>query len=233
MRNFTKTLISLSFLLILLSLFLTVRVYGQGGCIPLYGGGVSCPKSGEIFIDKQIKHPTKDILVDNLTFFDPKFAPEQLITFRIVVKNTGEQSFDRIEVKDIMPDYLSFISGEGTFNQNEGKNGVLTFNIANLKPGESREYWLTSKVFKAGDIPKDLICQLQNRVQARSSDDKFNEDTAQYCVEKVSGVIKGAETITEIPKTGSPYFLTLLTLLTFFKLGLMLKKKSEMFKVNH
>ena len=208
------------------SLVLTSKTFASGECTPLYGGGYTCPRSSEIVIDKQIKHPTNDLFVDNLTQFDPKFAPGAEVTFRIFIRNTGEETFDRVEVKDILPDFLSFVSGPGNFDTKEGKNGTLTFTLYNLAGGESREYWVFGKVFASQDIPKDLICKLQNRVQARTTGDRFNEDIAEYCVEKTAGVTKGGLPVTEVPKTGPEAILSFIGLSSLLGAGVYLRKKA-------
>lgn len=207
-------------------LLLASKAYADGTCTPLYGGGVTCPRRGEIVIDKQVRNPVNDIFVDNLTQFDNKFSPEQLVTFRIQVKNTGDQTLDEIKVKDIMPDFLSFVDGPGTFDQNEAKNGTLNFTINNLASSETREYWVRGRVFADKDVPKDLICKLQNRAQARASGDRFSEDTAEYCVEKVTGVTKGGLPLKEVPKTGPEAILSFLGLSSILSAGVYLRKKS-------
>lgn len=205
------------------SLVLASQVFASGECTPLYGGGYTCPRRGEILIDKQVKNPSSGIFVDNLTEFDPKFAPEQEVTFRIQVKNTGDETIDDIQVKDIMPDFLSFIAGPGNFNSTEGKNGTLTFNIKNLAPSETREYWIQGKVFADSGVPKNLICKLENRAQARASGDRFTEDIAQYCTEKGT-VTKGG--VTEVPKTGPEAILSFLGLSSLLGSGVYLRRKA-------
>lgn len=215
--------------LILSALVIAPKVIGDAGCTPLYGGGFTCPKRGEILIDKNIKHPTKDLFVDNLTQFDPKYTTDQEVTFRIHVANTGNDLIDKVEVKDIMPDFLSFVSGPGNFNQNEGKNGTLTFTIYNLASGERREYWITGKVFSSGSLPENLICKLQNRGQARGNADQFNEDIAEFCVEKrVPGTTKAGVPLTEVPKAGPfEYALTFTALTSIAGVGVYLRRKAQ------
>lgn len=214
--------------LILSSLIIAPKVFGDASCTPLYGGGFTCPKRGEILIDKNVKFPTKDLFVDNLTQFDPKYGPDQEVTFRIHVANTGNDLIDRVEVKDIFPDFLSFVAGPGNFNQNEGKNGTLTFTIFNLAAGERREYFVTGKVFSTGNLPENTICKLQNRGQARGNADQFNEDIAEFCVEKrVTGITKGGVPVTEVPKTGpEAYVLSFAGLSSLAGVGIYLRRKA-------
>lgn len=213
--------------LLLSGFLLATKVIASGECTPLYGGGYTCPKHGEILIDKQIKHPTKDLFVDNLTEFDTKFAPNQEITFRIFVRNTGNDTINQVEVKDIFPDFFSFVSGPGNFDPNEGKNGTLTFTLYNLAAGESREYWIIGKIYNEPDLPETTICKLPNRAQARASDDRFNEDVAEYCVEKEYYTTKGGVPVKQIPVTGpSGQLLTFLSFSTLLGIGFMLRGKA-------
>lgn len=196
-------------------------------CTPLYGGGVTCPSRGEISIDKFVANPTTGLFVDNLTEFDPKFAPLQEVTFRILIKNTGDTNIEEVEIKDLMPDFVSFVSGPGEFNQSEGKNGTLTFKIFNLAPNETREYWVRGKAFSDADLPENTICKLPNRAQARASEDRFDEDIAEFCIEKkVLG--KGEPTqIKEIPKTGfNPSLVVFSAGTTLLGLGIIIRRKA-------
>lgn len=221
--NFSKIVITTG---LILSAFFVAGKVNASGCTPLYGGGVTCPRRGEILIDKQVRKPTQDIFVDNLTEFDTKFSPEQEVVFRILVKNTGDDTIDEVQVKDIMPDFISFVSGPGNFDKNESKNGTLTFYINNLTPSETREYWIYGKVFAAGDLPENVICKLQNRAQARASSDRFDEDVAELCTEKGT-VTKGGITVAEIPKTGPEgILLTLASLSSILGAGFVLRRKA-------
>lgn len=211
---------------LVLSVFFVAGKVNASGCTPLYGGGVTCPRRGEILIDKQVRRADKDIFVDNLTEFDTKFSAEQEVVFRILVKNTGDDTIDEIQVKDIMPDFVTFISGPGNFDKNESKNGTLTFYINNLAPSETREYWIYGKIFATNDLPESVICKLQNRAQARASGDRFDEDVAELCSEKV-GITKGGVPIKEIPKTGfEGALLTLASLSSILGAGFVLRRKA-------
>lgn len=223
-RVFQKIVITTG---LILSVFLFTGKVSASGCTPLYGGGVTCPRRGEILIDKQVRRADKDIFVDNLTEFDTKYSAEQEVVFRILVKNTGDDTIDEIQVKDIMPDFVAFVSGPGSFDKNESKNGTLTFYINNLAPSETREYWIYGKVFAANDLPENLICKLQNRAQARASGDRFDEDVAELCVEK-AGVTKGGVPIKEIPVTGPAGVITsVVSLSSILGIGLVLRRKAQ------
>lgn len=198
-----------------------------GDCTPIYGGGVSCPKRGEIVIDKQIANPDSGVFVDNLTEFDAKFDPEEEITFRLFLRNTGSDNINEIEVKDIFPDFTTFISGPGEFKREETKNGTLTFKVFNLAAGESREYWIRAKAFPAKDLPENTICKIVNRAQAKA-DDRFNEDLAQFCIAKQPVSKGGVPVVKEVPKTGATEMAVVGTVFTTLAgVGMILRKRSN------
>lgn len=220
-----KTKIIFTSIAFCFAFLLAASKISANGCTPIYGGGVTCPKQGEILIDKQVKKADSDLFVDNLTQFDSKYAPLSEVVFKIFVRNTGGETINTVEVKDLMPDFVSFVSGPGTFNQSEGKNGTLTFTLNNLAPSESREYWVKGKVFDATALPETTICKLINRAQARAGD-RFNEDVAEFCVEKTT--TKGGVPPVQTPATGAEdVLITVLLLMSLVYFGTILRKKAE------
>lgn len=163
-----------------LTIVATPRAFAQYGCPPVYGGGEICPRP-EALIDKMVKNPQSATFVDNLGVLDPKFSPGQEVNFRLMVKNTGTDKFAKAEVKDILPNFLDFISGPGSFGKD---SRTLTFNIDNLAAGESRQFEVVAKFFPENQLPSSqgLFCVVNEaRVKA---DDREDKDTTQLCVEK-------------------------------------------------
>lgn len=215
-------------------LLLAGTVVADSGCVQIYGGygGVTCPKRGEILVDKQIKYikedkgGTQEVWVDNLTEFDKKFVPNQEILFRIFVRNTGGDSIDEIKVTDIWPEFITFVSGPGKYKKDEGRNGTLTFYVNNLAAGESREYWVYGKTFDAINLPEPLICKIVNRAQVRASEDRFNEDLAEFCIER--GGKKVIPPVKEIPKTGAEVqIVSFAALSSILGAGFVLRRKAQ------
>lgn len=237
-KSFFKNIVISSGLFIGGLLFAGI-VIADSGCTPLYGGGVTCPKRGEVLVDKQIRYIRDEkgglveSWVDNVTEFDSrKFKPEEEIEFRIFVRNTGGDSIDEIKVTDIWPEYLEFIAGSGEYKRDNGKNGILYFTVNNLASGESREYHVTGRVFKAENIPNPVICKLENRVQVRASEDRFNEDVSLFCIERGGKkIVPGKKVIPpvkEIPSTGpQEVVLSFAALSSVLGVGFVLRKKAE------
>ncbi len=210
-------------------LFLAVKI-SANGCTPISGGGETCPVKGDIMIDKKVKKADAEIYVDNLTQNDAKYKANQEVSFKIIVKNNGGETIDEIIVKDLLPDYLSFVSGPGSFDKGESKNGTLTFRLNNLAPQEQREFFITGKVLDNNSLPDNVTCDLTNRAQGRAYQDRFGEDFSRYCIEKPvnpPSVNKGGVPPVT-PKTG-PIDTAFVTgiLSAFAGIGLYLRKKSS------
>lgn len=151
------------------------------------------PKAvGQLWINKQVKHPTTGSFVDNLSITDPHFLPKQEVVFRIEVKNVGNEDIRDIDVKDILPDYVDFVSG---LNGTDGSR-TLSLRIDKLAPNESKTYEIKTNVKDASALPSNMVTCVTNMAEGRF---KWivNQDTASFCIEKkVLGVVK------ELPKTG-------------------------------
>lgn len=156
-------------------------VYPPSECTPVYGGGVVCPKEGQVLIDKQVKNPATDIFVDNLGPNDPKYRTQQVITFKIIVKNSGDKSISKVTVKDTIPSYVDFMTGPGNFDKD---SRVLTFIVNDLVGGTSQEIELKGRTVHPAVLPKDknVVCQ-KNNVDALS-DIQIDHDDSQFCIEK-------------------------------------------------
>lgn len=163
-------------------LFLASPVYGAGSstnCQPIYGGGQTCVQTGNIVVDKKVSHPQNGSFVDNLGVNDPKFAPDQTVAFQITITNNGGSDLSKVSIKDIFPQYVSFVSGVGNYDANAK---TLSFDIANLKAKEARTFTLSGKVAGANSLPENVVCVV-NQAQA-SADNQNAADNAQFCIQK-------------------------------------------------
>jgi uncharacterized repeat protein (TIGR01451 family) len=101
--------------------FLSLVTYAsaEGNCQPIYGGGQTCNQAISVQLDKLVvdpSDPTGQRFVDNLDVTKAKFAPDQTITFKIVVTNWGTVPLSKVTVKDILPPHIVFVSGPGNFD---------------------------------------------------------------------------------------------------------------------
>jgi uncharacterized repeat protein (TIGR01451 family) len=174
------------FSLFVLGLFFFVSSV-KADCVGQYGQyGQPC-QSYSIVIDKMVGKPgtsndaTVYQYVDNLTVSDPRFNPDQVIFFKIKVKNTSTTKLVGMQVKDTVPAYLEPIEGPGTFNTTDRS---ISWNAGDFNTDEEKIFYLKMKVSSQANLPADkgLFC-LVNQVQADSSN-AHDDDTSQLCVEK-------------------------------------------------
>jgi len=204
-----------------------IKVEPRPECQVIYGGGVVCPEV-PIIIDKKVQAPTKGgQFVDNLLINDPKFAPNENVIFQIEVKNTGSQTIPRIESIDTLPNFLTFVSGVGTFDNNKK---TLTFVINNLEPGKSQLFTVVTKATDENTLPQPVNCNVENRITATTDKRLTATDMASVCIEKkvLAAVPKVAEApIMEVTPPTGPEILPLLGLFPTGLLGYFLRKNSK------
>lgn len=186
-------------------------------CTEQYGGTTTCQPS-DLTINKQVYNPKGKVYVENLTTTDPTFGPGSEVTYRLIVKNGSGETFNPVTVRDTLPNYLTFVSGPGTY---DSKTRTLEFKLENVIAGESRTVEILAKVADANAFPtgKSLFCVV-NVAEARALN-RFDSDSAQVCLQN-GEVVK-----TTLPVAG---FNDLMVLLPFAGIGLgglaLLKKKS-------
>ncbi len=197
-----KTLVGSIFLslAIIAGLAAVTKVTGQE-CQQLYGGGQICPR-GEIAIDKLVKNPSTGNFVDNLGTSDPKFAVGQEVTFRLTVKNVSSVTLGTVDVFDILPSELEYVSGPdgATYDANTRE---IRFAVHDLEANAARDFEVKAKVVGADKLPQDqsLVCVI-NSGEARIAENT-DKDTAQLCIERpIAG---------KLPETGPAEWMLVLT----------------------
>lgn len=149
---------------------------------------------GNIAVDKKVLRPQTNQFVDNLGVNDPKFAVDQVVTFKIIVTNTGGTTISNVTVRDVFPQFVNFTSGPGTF---DAGSRTLTFSVGSLNAGESREFTLQGKIAGSG-LPSGTACVVN---QATVTGDSMQaSDVAQLCIETKPAVTKGGLPIMPTPK---------------------------------
>lgn len=169
-------------------------------CETQYGGREVCVRTGQLQIDKEIFNPQENKFVDNLGINDHKFAPGDEITFRLKVKNVGDETFDKVSVTDSLPSLLELTSGS------------LSFEFSGLTPGKTEGREIKVKVTASGNFPGDktLVCVV-NTAELSSGSEK-DRDTAQVCLERKAVGPAPAAKPTELPPTGPEDWLPFLVL---------------------
>lgn len=160
-------------------------------CTTQYGGTTTCNPS-DLTINKQVYNPVTKVYVENLTTTDTTFTPGNEVTYRLIVKNGSGETF-QASIKDILPPYMEFVSGPGSYNKD---TRVLEFKMENLIAGETRTQDIVAKVVNADRFPagKSLFCVV-NVAEARALN-RFDSDSAQICLKN------GEVTVTKLPVAG-------------------------------
>lgn len=200
-----------------------VPVYGGGvscppsECVPVYGGGVSCPTQSQVLVDKKVKNPATDIFVDNLGPNDPKYRTQQVISFKLIVKNSGDKPISKLTVKDTIPSYVDFMTGPGNFDKD---SRVLTFVVNDLAGGASQEFEVKGRTVHPAVLPKDKNVVCQKNIVDALSDTQIDRDDAQFCIEKKIEIARQ-------PEAGPEMWLVSITgLVSSLAVGLKLRRKT-------
>ena len=173
-------------------------------------GGVGRP--GQILVDKTIKNPISGEWFDNLDSSLVVFSAQNIIDFKIKVKNTGDKKLSNINITEILPPYVDFLSGPGEYKSDSRE---LSWSIGELEAGGEQLYDLQLKVWEAEKLPQGGTICVANRVEAEAEGQK-DVDTSQFCLE--TRIL--AE---EIPKAGIDPQLALQVTACLMMMGMGLK----------
>ncbi|PJA53253.1 hypothetical protein CO166_02535 [Candidatus Roizmanbacteria bacterium CG_4_9_14_3_um_filter_36_11] len=179
--------------------------------------------SYSILIDKMVIKPGTGDYVDNLSPSDPRYSPSQDVWFRVKLKNTSDQSFTAVTIKDHVPVYILPIQGPGSWDL---ENRIITWNAGDFAVDEEKSYYLKMRVYDQSMLPLDkgLFCII-NSVEARNNV-AYDDDSSQVCIEKtVTGVVK-------VPSAGPEMGILLLSgEMLALGAGLILKKTKSINKL--
>lgn len=210
-----KMLLAHSFIMFISSAFYFVSpTLADTSCQPIYGGGETCIASPNISINKEVLNPNTNKMVENLSLNDPKYFSEFIVNFKLTVTNTGSSTINRIEVKDIFPQYITFSTGPGSFDKD---TKILSFRIDNLEPNEIKIFSILGGVVSTDKLPQGVVCVV-NRVIASSDTEDQASDNTQLCIENKVVEIP----LSESPRTG-PTAISLIILAALGLLGYFLK----------
>jgi len=182
-------------------------------CTTQYGGTETCRPS-DLTINKQVQNPINGYFVENLSSGDATFSPGAEVLFKLTIQNVSGETFNPVTVKDVLPSYLTFVAGPGTY---DAGNRTLTFSLENFIAGETRTVEIMAKVLPT---TASFVC-VNNYAEARADIvGRHDSDTAQFCIQTN---VLGATTL---PAAG---YNDLFLLLPFAGMGLagiaLLKKK--------
>ena len=204
--------------------FLVLVPSVSADCVGQYGQyGQPCP-SYAIVVDKMVGKPgtsndaTVYEYVDNLSASDPRFKPDQIVFFKVKIKNTSTTKLVGMEVRDTIPSYLDPLEGPGSYNS---ATREISWDAGDFNVDEEKTFYLKMKVLPQANLPADrgLLC-VTNNVRASSSN-AYDDDTVALCIEKQ---VLGAQ---NVPSAGPEFGLLLLAgNLLGAGAGLYLRKKA-------
>jgi uncharacterized repeat protein (TIGR01451 family) len=205
--------------------FLPNKAYAD--CQALYGGGQTCT-SYSFSLQKFVQVPSQSWgdFVNNLSINDPKFSLSQTVNFRLIVTNTGSNNIQSVTIVDTFPQFVSFVSGPGSFNSS---NNTLTFVVNNLNVGQSQTFNVSGKIANSG-VPQGITCVVNQAVGTDNNGDT-NTTSSQLCIQNVvsptpTPVILPVAQVKTTPPTG-PEMLPLFGLIPVALGGLFLRKRSK------
>lgn len=187
-------------------------------CTTQYGTTTCVP--ADLTLNKEVRNPITGLFVENLGTTDATFSPGSEILYRLMIKNASGETFNPVTVRDVFPEFVTFVSGPGTYDT---ASRTLTFTLENVIAGETRRVEVLAKVADKNAFPsgKSFRCVTNYAKATAPSRPDGDEDTAQFCIQtEVLGV-------TTLPVAG---FDSLALLVPFAGLGLtgfaLLKKWS-------
>lgn len=160
----------------------------------------------------------RQIVVEKWVQDNRMFVANDQITFPIIVKNSGEETLNQIQVIDYLPDFVSFLSGpEGAVQDGQ----EIRWTIDRLEPGEERKFEIRVQVVDSEALAGRGSFCLINRVRVTAETGESDEDTAEICLETR---VLGAETL---PEAGADLALAGVASVALTSLALFLKKRGQ------
>lgn len=179
MTKFNKFVLAFSFAAVV-AVLASGTVYAED-CESNYGGGETCVRNKSFEIRKYVRVEDEDTKWDDKV---TDVAEDDVIEFKVTIKNVGEVTVDDMKMEDKLPDELERIGGDG-----------LTEYFNNFKPGDKEEFIIRAKV-KKDEFDRDNFEKcVVNKAQARYKGKFEGSDTATVCY--------GNAEVKELPKTGA------------------------------
>ncbi|HAZ29421.1 TPA: hypothetical protein DCY43_01540 [candidate division WWE3 bacterium] len=171
------------------------------GCTANYGGGETCVFNKRFDIEKKVRKEGDDSWKDKVT----SVKENQVVEFRVKVKNEGEVEVDDMKMKDFLPKEMEKVGGSG-----------LTEYWDSFEPGESKTFVIKAVVKDSEYDRKNFEKCVVNKARVEYKGDNEGSDTATVCYSDKEP--------TELPKTGGESALIGALGLGLASLGVTIKK---------
>ncbi len=179
----TKHIVPILFCLSLIAyrLSLAPKALAQS-CTNQYGAAVEC-QPVNLTINKQVKHPTSGLFVENIISSDTPYSPGSEVLYRLVIRNASGETMNPVTITDQLPSEETFVSGPGTYSTPGKPGGKLTFTLENVIAGQTRTQEVLVKVEAATPTKCDIVNTARVTSPARPNGD---DDTVSICVSTVA-----------------------------------------------
>lgn len=184
--------------ILFLSLFSSTKAYGYNDNQPQ-----------RISVDKKVRDIGSTQFYDNIEASKHTFFEGDTVEFQINIKNVSTEVMYNINVKDILPKYLSLVFNPGKFDSDQY---IVEWNIDRLNADESRTYLIRAKIKDSTKL--NLTTKQTNKAEACGAG-QCNADEASYFIGK-----------TGIPDTGaSDILIKTAIVISVAGLGFAIRKK--------
>jgi uncharacterized repeat protein (TIGR01451 family) len=211
------------------SVILNTPAFAKEVCFTQYGGGETCvdvEEDGNINVDKKVSKEDKNY-ENHIQSSTHKFEAEDSVYFKIKVENTGNVDLKNVELKDVLPDFLSYDKMLDGPSPKDKDGSTIKWDLGSLDKGESETIKFVAKVADESYLPVDDKVCLTNVAKAKgeredNEDKEEDADYANFCIEL--GDVLGEEAPTELPKAGNSLTLAIAGLTSIVS-GAVYKKK--------
>lgn len=142
-----------------------------------------------ISIDKKVRSVDDSQYYDNIESSKKTFYEKDLVEFQVEVKNIGTEVVHNVNVKDMLPKYLSLIFYPGKFDNDQY---IVEWNIDKLEANESKTYLIRAKI---NDSTKLNVSTKQTNKAEACGAGQCDVDTASYFIGKATVPATGASDI--------------------------------------
>lgn len=149
------------------------------GCESNYGGGETCIYNKRFDIEKKVRKEGDDTWKDKVTGVDEN----EIVEFKIKVKNKGEVEVDDMKMSDKLPKEMERVGGSG-----------MTEYWGDFEPGETKTFIIRAVVKDSEYDRKNFEKCVVNKAEVEYDGDEEGSDTATVCYSD--------KEVTELPKTG-------------------------------
>jgi len=142
-----------------------------------------------ISIDKKVRSIDDSQYYDNIESSKKTFFEKDTIEFQIEVKNIGTEIVYNINIKDMLPKYLSLVFNPGKFDNDQD---IVEWNIDKLEANESKTFLIRATINDSTKL--NVTTKQTNKVEACGGG-QCDIDTASYFIGKATVPATGASDI--------------------------------------